>query len=331
MRRREFLALVAAASVLPPFGAGAQQTTTVHRIVILHPSRPVSEMTETSSVGYYRTFFEELRRLGYVEGQNIMIERYSGEGRTENYPALARRVAGRNPELVFVSGATLARLLERATSTIPIVAVTNDPVADGLIASLARPGGNLTGVSVDPGLEIWGKRCELLREAIPTLSKVGVLALLGNPERAAILRTVENAALSVVGPPLDGSSEEDYRRFFAATSQQDANALIVESNAEHVAKQHLIVELAAKFRLPAIYPYRSFVDAGELMAYGTDLSDVLRQGARSVGKILKGANPTDVPYYLPTKFQLVINLRTAKVLGLTIPSSVLSLADDLIE
>jgi putative tryptophan/tyrosine transport system substrate-binding protein len=331
MRRREFVALLASSMLALPITAWAQQKTKVYRIAILHPSRPVSEMTETSNVGYYRGFFEELRRLGYVEGSSMVIERYSGEGRAESYPALARSVADRNPDLVFVSGVAMARLLEQATSTIPIVAVTNDPVADGLVPSLARPGGNLTGVSVDPGLEIWGKRFELFQEVIPTLSRLGILALRENPERAAILRTVQKAGVAVVGPPLEGSSEADYRRFFAATSQQDADGLIVESNAEHVAKRQLIVELAAKFRLPAIYPYRSFVDAGGLMAYGTNLAEVLRQGARSVDKILRGANPGDVPYYLPTKFELVINLETAKALGLTVPPSLLALADELIE
>jgi putative tryptophan/tyrosine transport system substrate-binding protein len=331
MRRREFVALLASSMLALPLTAWAQQKTKVYRIAILHPSRPVSEMTETSNVGYYHGFFEELRRLGYVEGSSMVIERYSGEGRAESYPALARSVADRNPDLVFVSGVAMARLLEQATSTIPIVAVTNDPVADGLVPSLARPGGNLTGVSVDPGLEIWGKRFELFQEVIPTLSRLGILALRENPERPAILRTVQKAGLAVVGPALEGSSEADYRRFFAATSQQDADALIVESNAEHVAKRQLIVELAAKFRLPAIYPYRAFVDAGGLMAYGTNLAEVLRQGARSVDKILRGANPGEVPYYLPTKFELVINLETAKALGLTVPPSLLALADELIE
>ena len=331
MRRRQFVALLASSMLALPLTAWAQQKTKVYRIAILHPSRPVSEMTETSNVGYYRGFFEELRRLGYVEGSSMVIERYSGEGRAESYPALARSVADRNPDLVFVSGVAMARLLKQATSTIPIVAVTNDPVADGLVPSLARPGGNLTGVSVDPGLEIWGKRFELFQEVIPTLSRLGILALRENPERPAILRTVQKAGLAVVGPALEGSSEADYRRFFAATSQQDADALIVESNAEHVAKRQLIVELAAKFRLPAIYPYRSFVDAGGLMAYGTNLAEVLRQGARSVDKILRGADPGEVPYYLPTKFELVINLETAKALGLTVPPSLLALADELIE
>jgi len=332
MRRREFIAFLAGAAVLPPAIAGAQQSTKVYRIAILHPSHPVTEMTETSSLRYYRAFFEELRRLGYVEGQNLVIERYSGEGRPENYPELAHNVASRNPDLVFALTDWMARLLKEATSTIPIVALTSDPVAAGLVPSLARPGGNLTGVSVDPGMEIWGKRFQLFREVVPTISKVGILALRQGRERAAMLQTAEKAGIPVVGPSaVDSGSEAEYRRFLVATSQDGADALFVDGSAEHITKRQLIVELAAKFRLPAIYPYRSFVEAGGLMAYGTDLVEVFRQCARSIDKILKGTNPRDVPFYQPTKFELVINLEAAKALGLSVPPSALALADELIE
>ena len=177
MRRREFVALLAG-SALPPLTAWAQQTTKVYRIAILHPSRPVAKMVETSSVRDWRELFGELRRLGYVEGQNIAVERYSGESRTDNYPALAQSVVGRNSDLVFVVSTPLAKVVKEATSTIPIVAVTSDDPADaGLVSNLARPGGNLTGVSTDPGPEIWGKRFQLLREVVPTISKAGILAL----------------------------------------------------------------------------------------------------------------------------------------------------------
>ena len=173
MRRREFLALLAGASLLPPVRAGAQQSTKVYRIAMLHPSHPVADMTENSSLRYYHAFFEELRRLGYVEGRNIVIERYSGEGLVENYASLAQDVVSRNPDLVFAMTAWMATPLKKASSTIPIVAVSNDPINDGLVTSLAHPGRNLTGVSVDPGLEIWGKRFQLFREVVPTISKVG--------------------------------------------------------------------------------------------------------------------------------------------------------------
>jgi len=332
MRRREFLAALAGASFSLPVGAGAQQSTKVYRIAMLHPSHPVAEMTENSSLRYFHAFFEELRRLGYVEGRNVLIERYSGEGRVENYASLINNVVGRNFDLIFAMTAGMAMPLKNATSKTPIVAISSDPINDGLVTSLAHPGGNITGVSVDPGLEIWGKRLQLFREVVPVISKLGVLAQRQNSERDVLLQTAEKAGVRVVGPALvDSGSDTDYRRFFVATSQDGADALFVDGSPENITKRQLIVELAAEFRLPAIYPFRSFVEAGGLMAYGTELGEVFRQAARSIDSILRGTNPGDVPYYQPTKFELVINLGAARALGLTIPSSVLSLADDLID
>ena len=332
MRRREFLAALAGASFLLPVGAGAQQSTKVYRIAMLHPSHPVAEMTESSSLRYFHAFFEELRRLGYVEGRNVLIERYSGEGRVENYASLIHNVVSRNFDLIFAMTAGMAMPLKNATSKTPIVAISSDPINDGLVTSLAHPGGNLTGVSVDPGLEIWGKRLQLFREVVPAISKLGVLAQRQNSERDVLLQTAEKAGVRVVGPALvDSGSDADYHRFFIATSRDGADALFVDGSPENITKRQLIVELAAKFRLPAIYAFRSFVEAGGLMAYGTELGEVFRQAARSIDNILRGTNPGDVPYYQPTKFELVINLGAARALGLTIPSSVLSLADDLID
>ncbi len=227
----------------------------------------------------------------------------------------------------------LAKVVKEATSTIPIVAVTSDDPADaGLVSNLARPGGNLTGVSTDPGPEIWGKRFQLLREVVPTISKAEILALPGNSDRTAMLRTAEKVGIRCVGPLLiESGSEEDYRRFFLATSKDGADALLIDGSAEHITKQQLIVELAGTFRLPTIYPYRTFVDGGGLMAYGTYTGEVFRQSARSIDQILRGRKPGDIPFYLPAKFELVINLTAAKELNLTIPPLVLSLADELLE
>jgi len=183
MRRREFIGFIGAVALLP-LSARAQQSTKVYRIAILHPSHPVAELTEVSRFRYWREFFQELRRLGYVEGQNLVIERYSGEGRVENYPKLARDVATRNLNLIFAITVWMVAPLKEATSTTPIVAMTSDPVDLGLVSSMARPGGNITGVSVDAGLEIWGKRLELFREIVPTISKLGILGLKTKPGRS---------------------------------------------------------------------------------------------------------------------------------------------------
>jgi putative tryptophan/tyrosine transport system substrate-binding protein len=332
MRRREFVALLAGSTLSLPFNAWAQQSTKVYRIAILHPSHSVTEMTETSSLPYYRAFFDELRRLGYIEGRNLIVERYSGEGRVESYPELARKAAGLSPDLAFAITASMAKPLEAVAPRLPIVAMTSDPVDLGLVSSLARPGGNLTGVSVDPGLEIWGKRFQLFREIVPSMRRVVLLALRWNPEHAAMLQTAERAGIIVVEPSVvEGGSDGDYRAFFIASSKNSADALFVDGSPEHITKRRLITELAAESRLPAIYPFRSFVEAGGLMAYGVDLTELFRQAARSISQILTGAKPGDIPYYQPTKFELLINLKAAKELGLTVPPSMLSLADGLIE
>ncbi len=289
-------------------------------------------MSATSTLSYYRAFFNELHRLGYDEGRNLTIDRYSAEGRVEKYAELARYVASRNPSLVFTISNPMAWALKNATSTIPIVAITSDPVDAGLVQSLPRPGGNLTGVSIDAGLEIWGKRFQLFREVIPAISKVGILTMRGDQERTALLQTAEKERVAIVGPSLiDSATDENYRGFFAMVMQDGANALFVDGSAEHITKRQLIVELAEKFRLPTIYPYRVFVEAGGLMAYGHDSAETFRDAARSIDKILKGAASGDIPYYQPTKFDLVINLKAARNIGVTVPPSILSLADELID
>jgi putative tryptophan/tyrosine transport system substrate-binding protein len=332
MRRRKFVTLLAGSTLSLPLAAWAQQSTKIYRIAFLHPSHPVAEMTESSSLRYYRAFFDEFRRFGYIEGQNVLIERFSGEGDVEKYAALVDEVVSRKFDLVFAFTAWMVVPLKKATSTTSIVSVSSDPINSGLIKSFAHPGGNLTGVSVDPGLEIWGRRLQLFREAVPTISKIGILAHRQNPEREILLQTAQKAGINTAGPSLiDGASDSDYLHFFAETSESGAEGLFVDGSPENVTKRQLIVELAAKYRLPAIYAFRSFVEAGGLMAYGTELREVFRQAARTIDKILRGAKPGDIPYYQPTVFELVINLGTAKTLGLTVPSSMLSLADELIE
>jgi putative ABC transport system substrate-binding protein len=222
--------------------------------------------------------------------------------------------------------------LKEATSTIPIVAMTTDPVQAGLVTSMARPGGNITGVSIDTGLELWEKRLQLFREVVPTISKLAILGAQITIEAAAMQEATEKAGLGVVGPfYLNNGTNDEYRKVFATISQSGANALFVDGAAEHITKRQIVVELAAKYRLPAIYPYPVFVEAGGLMSYGTDLVEVFRQAARVIDQILKGANPADIPFYQPTKFELVINLKAAKEIGLTLSEPLLARADEVIE
>jgi putative ABC transport system substrate-binding protein len=331
MRRREFIAFIGA-GVMLPLSARAQQSTKVYRIAILHPLWPVAELTESSSNRFWRELFLEIRRLGYVEGKNLIIERYSGEGRAEFYPKLARDVVASNPNLVLAFTNWMVAPLKEATSTIPIVAMTSDPVQDGLVKSMSRPGGNLTGASVDAGLEIWGKRLELFREIVPTISKLAILGLRQNPEGASMQAAAEKAGIEVVASYLEDASEAEYRRVFAFMSQEGADALFVDGSPELITKPQLIGDLAKKYRLPAIYPFRSYVEDGDgLMAYGVDFVELFHQVARTMDKVLKGEKPGDIPYYQPTKFELVINHKAAKDIGLAISESLLARADEVID
>ena len=249
-----------------------------------------------------------------------MVERFSGEARVDHYAELAREAAARNPNVIFAITHWIAGPLKEATSTIPIVAITSDPVQAGLVTSMARPGGNITGVSADPGLELWEKRLQLFREVVPTISKLAILAVQKNKEVTVIQATAEKAGLGVIGLfYVDKGSDDGYREVFATMSQSGANALFFDDAPEHITKRQLIGELAAKYRLPAIYPFRVFVEAGGLMSYGTDLVEIFRQAAREIDQILKGASPGDIPFYQPIKFEFVINLKAAKVIGLTLP------------
>ena len=335
MKRREFIGLACGVSVLAATtsrAAWAVEPRKMYRIAVLHPSHPVSDLTENGRIKYYREFFHELRQLGYIEGKNLVVERFSGEGRIDHYPELAREAAARNPDVIFAITNLMAGLLKEATSTIPIVALTADPIQDGLVTSLARPGGNITGVSVDAGLELWGKRLQLFREVVPTISKLAILGSQINPEAAAMKVATDKAGIEIAGPfYMSKGTDDEYREVFATMAQLGANGLFVGGNAELVTKRQLIAELAAKHRLPAIYAYPVFVEAGGLMSYAIDALEIFRRAARDIDQILNGANPADIPFYQPTKFELVINLKAAKEIGLTVSEPLLARADEVIE
>jgi ABC-type uncharacterized transport system substrate-binding protein len=332
MRRREFIAGLLTATTLRH--ARAQQPAKVHRIAVTHAANPVTEITETSSLRYYRAFFQKLRQLGYVEGRNLIVERYSGIGRTEHYAELAREVVRSKPDLIFASGTDLVRHLKAATATIPIVGVMGNPVGWGLAASLAHPGGNITGISIDAGPEIQTKILELLKEASPRVSRVGVIArgLPGSPYNKALEEAAQSLGILLLSPRLEGTIQEaEYRRVFEAMVQEHADALYVGSDPENTPNRRLIVELAEKNRLPTIYPFRGFVEAGGLMAYSVDLADIFSRAAGYIDQILKGTSPGDIPIYQPAKFEFLINMKAANAIGLTLPPALVLRADEVIE
>ena len=277
-----------------------------------------------------------LRELGYVEGRSFVIEFRQAEGKLERLPALAAELVALQVDVIVVAGPIQARAAKQATRTIPIVfATAGDPVGSELVTSLARPGGNLTGLSsITP--ELVGKRLDLLKQALPTVSRVGVLWVpdgIGERTQKSMMQEAEVAArrLGVRLHMVEAHGPADLERAFSNMTRARVGALTVFPHVMFLIERKRLVDLAAQSRLPTVYPLRDFVDAGGLMAYGADDADLFRRAATYVDKILKGAKPDDLPVEQASKFELVINVKTAKALGLMIPPSVLGRADQVIE
>ena len=321
MRRREFITLLGGAAVAWPVAARAQQPAKKHRIAVVTPLGSVADVSENSVYTGWSALFKELRRLGYVEGKNLTMERYSGGGQPERFGELAREVVYTGPDVIVTSGNALAMAFKTATPTIPVVGVVADPVAYGLTTSVARPGGNFTGISVDAGIELVAKYLEMVRETVPMATKVGFLATReawDQAQRRTLSEIAGRAGILLLGPPLASPiNEAEYRRVLLAMAQEHAGAVIVSTQTENFGYRRAIVGLAEETRLPMFYPYREFVEVGGLMSYGTDIPDAFRRLAGYVDRILKGARPGDLPIYQATKLELVLNMKTAKALGLT--------------
>ena len=306
--------------------AGAQQAKKVPRIGYL------GNTTSTSAIDV-KSFRERLSELGYIEGQNITIEYRYFDGKVERLPELTAELLRLKPEVIVVIGNEAIRALKNATAETPIVMVsTSDAVKRGFVASLARPGGNVTGLT-DMGSEILGKRLELIQEIIPKLSRVGFLWSPTSPVATDNLKDAEIVArsLRVEILSLEVKESADNGKAFQAATNQRADALLIDGGAFFTAHQKQTIELAAKHRLPTMYPNARYVMAGGLMAYAGDRSEQYRGAAEYVDKILKGAKPAELPVQRPKKFELVINLKTANQIGLTIPPNVLARADKVIK
>ena len=310
-----------------PPAAAAQPPAKVPRIGILLPS------TSAATSHLVEAFRQGLRELGYVEGENIAIEYRWAEGKWERLPDMAAELVRLKVRVIVVAATPAVQAAQQATRTIPIVmAVVVDPMATGFVASLARPGGNITGLSL-MAPELVGKGLELLKEVVPKLTRVAVLWNSGNPGSAPQLREAEVAAraLRVRLQPLDVRGPNDLDRAFAAMTGEQAGTLIVVAESMFFTYRTRVAELAAKSRLPAVYGLREHVEAGGLMSYSANAADMYRRSAGYVDKILKGAKPADLPVEQPTRFELVINMKTAKALGLTFPPSILVRADQVIQ
>ena len=320
--------MVSGSIVAAPFAAGAQQTGKVYRIGFLLGGWP------SDTGGVAEAFRDGLRDLGYIEGRNITIEYRFAEGRLDRYPDLASELVRLQVDVILAPSTAAAQAARKATTKIPVVLVTAaNPIGDGLIKSFSRPGGNVTGLSMSVEQEIVGKYLELLKEAVPTISRVAVL---WNPLTAphTISLKKADAAARVLGltlQPVSARRPDEIGDAFAAMSRARANGLIVLEDPIFMVVRVRIADLAATARLPAIYGIHEHTEAGGLMSYGPSLPDLFRRAAGYVDRILKGANPADLPVERPTKFELVINLKTAKALGLTIPQSLLVRADHIIQ
>ena len=325
-----FLGLVA----MPVTGEPQQATTTrVYRVALLFTASPASELTGPEPVHpVARAFVHGLRDLGYVEGQNLVLERRSAEGRFERLPEIIQTLVSTKVDVIVTFANPVTRAAKDVTRAVPIVMGSSaNPVEEGLVQSLARPGGNVTGLTVDAGPEITGKRLQLLKELLPRISRVAFL--MSKKEVEAEGKQSAQAATSKLGLRLlfAEHTPTQYAEAFDLIARERPNALLVAQSAQNFANRHLIVEFAAKRRLPAIYPVRDFVDVGGLMAYGVDVADLSRRAVQYIDRILKGESPANLPIQRPTKFELVINLKTAKTLGLTMPLSLLRQADYIIE
>jgi len=324
--RRAFIGALAGL-VFAPLAAEAQPAGKIYRIGMLETTSLASNAANLDA------FRQGLRELGYVEGQNFVFEYRSADGRSERFPDLAAELVRLKVDVILTRGTPAVIAAKNATRTIPVVmAASGDPVLSGVVASLARPGGNVTGLSAIV-VQVSGKRLELLREVIPGVSRIVGLFNMSNPNDALQWKEAEIAAssLKVQLQLHDVRKPGDFGRAFDAATKQRAGALVVGADALTWANRRSIVDLAAKNRLPAIYVAREFVDAGGLIGYGVSYPHLYHRAASFVDKILKGAKPADLPIEQPTKFELAINLKTAKALGLTIPPSLLQRADEVIQ
>ena len=338
MRRRDFIGLLGGAAVAWPLAVAARQNANSKRLAIFSPSEPSADLHERGQSKFSRawaTLFAELRRLGWIEGQNLKVESYGREQNSSGPEVLSMEIVRNSPDVIFVVGPG-AVIFKELTSRIPIVVITGDPVKLGIAESLAHPGGNFTGVTVDAGPSIYGKRFALLREMVPTMSKLGCLGLRsqwhGPVTGPAIRAAAEAAGLPLAVSLLEmGTSEAGYRAAVESISRDGANAVMVLESPEVFQNGILIAKLVGDAKLPAIFAHPEPVEAGGLIAYSFDLAELYKRVANNIDAILRGAKPGDIPIYQVTKFELSINLKTAKQLGLSIPPALLASADKVIE
>jgi putative tryptophan/tyrosine transport system substrate-binding protein len=333
MKRREFIGLFAASAVTL-LGAAPAQSSKVYRVTLVFTTSPTTEMAGPEPFHpHVRVFLHALRDLGYVEGQNLILDRRSAEGYPERLHRIFADLVQLNPDVIVTIGTPMTQVAKETAPSVPIVMANtgDDPVKSGLVKSLARPGGNITGLTYLVSPEIEAKRVELLKEIVPGATRIGYLSTVEDwtaPRAKSARAAAQVLGLTMI---LAQHTPTDYKDAFALLGAGSIDAVFVNSVAYQFANRELIVDFARKAQLPDIHGFREPVQSGALISYGASVPDLFRRSATYVDKILKGANPGDLPVEQPTKFELVINLKTAKTLGLDVPQSLLARADEVIE
>jgi len=338
MKRRDFVLVLGSVALClnavraqqaPP---SAQHSARKKRMALVSPfSKPEHPKGEPARIA----FDDEMKRLGFVEGENLVVEEYWAEGNSARYDSLVHEVIATMPDVIFATGGPLALLVKAATKTIPIVAITGDPIRQGIVSSMARPGGNITGVSVDAGPEIWAKRLEIFAEAVPKLVNVVYISTANNWSGffgKATQEAAQKLGISLVNAPVRSpANEAEYRRVFDSIQRDSVDGILFSAEFQHMGHRVLLAQLVQQLRLPAMHDSAVYVEAGGLMSYAVDVNEAVRMLAKQVAEILKGTNPGDLPYVQGVRFELAINLKTAKAIGIEFPATVLARADRMIE
>jgi putative ABC transport system substrate-binding protein len=331
MQRRQFIALVSGAAALP---LAARAQSKMKRLAIINPTVKLDDMRIGGDPGF-AIFFEEMKRLGYVEGVNLTVDRYSADGRFDRFPEIAHEVVATRPDVIFAFSNLLTLALKSETRTIPIVAWTSDPIVNGIVSSLSRPGGNITGLSIVAGPDFTAKRLQLFLDAVGKLSNARVLAIPAaweSPAYKPLKEAAERLGVSLRLEPLQTPIDEaQYRRIFDAMQRDHVDGVFIDPGTESYTHRHLIGRLALQYRVPATTYYADTTEAGALMSYAFDLKAGFRRLAAQIVEILNGGNPAEMPYFLETHWDLVINVKAAKELGLEIPAGLVAQADRVIE
>jgi putative ABC transport system substrate-binding protein len=299
---------------------------------MVHPATKPADMRIGGDPNY-TMIFEEIKRLGYVEGINLIVDRYSAEGRYDRFPEIAQQVVAARPDVIFAIASPLVHALHTETRTIPIVAWTGDPIANGIVQSLARPGGNITGLSTDAGPELYSKEVEFLVQAVGKLSNARLLTANAQlPSTKAVRGAFERMNISYRLEPLQSPiNEAEYRRAFDAMQRDQVDGVVIGGDVESYTYRSTLGRLAQEYRLPTIGIYSDSADAGALMCYAFDQKAGNRRVAAQIVEILNGANPAEMPFFQETHWELIINLKAAKELGLEIPAGLVARADRVIE